>query len=171
MELFEKFRNMKKEKALTGVTSLDFSDSKFAQFVKFSMIDFIINTMRITPIPTNDETMYVEYIVQLFKYFSNITGLLSFSWCEKKDKDAAPSIFFVTQEKSITTLLDGIGRNKKCFPCIVIESSGLNITANIDHTLEDSIKNIKSATDALKCIMCKYPNSSFSTFKKVNVYT
>lgn len=45
----------------------------------------------------------------------------------------------------------------------------MNISANIDHTLEDSVKNIKSATDALKAIMCKYPNSSFHTLKKVNV--
>lgn len=166
------FRNMEKENALPGVASLDSGGSNFAKFVKFVLIDFIINTMRITPFPTNEErTLYVEHIVQLFKYFSNISGLLSFSWCERKDKDAATSIFFLTQEKSTTTLLDGIGRNKKCFPCIVIESSGFNITANIDHTLEDSIKNIKSATDALKCIMCKYPNSSFNTFKKVNVYS
>jgi hypothetical protein len=44
--------------------------------------------------------------------------------CEKKDKDAATSIFFATQEKSATTLLDGIGHNKKVLPCLVIESSG-----------------------------------------------
>lgn len=47
----------------------------------------------------------------------------------------------------------------------------LNIAANIGHTLEDSIKNIKSATNVLKCIMCKYPNASINTIKKVNVYT
>lgn len=44
--------------------------------------------------------------------------------CEKKDKDAATSTFFVTQEKRATTLLDDIGRNKKALPCFVIESSG-----------------------------------------------
>ncbi|KAI9260098.1 hypothetical protein EDC94DRAFT_611743 [Helicostylum pulchrum] len=102
--------------------------------------------------------MYVEYIVQLFKYFSNITGLLSFSWCERKDKDAANGIFFVTQEKIVITLLDRIGRNKKSF---------LNTTANIDHTLEYSIKNIKSATDALKCIMFKYQIQASVLSKKL----
>lgn len=72
---------MEKENALTGVASLDSGGSNFAQFVKFSLIDFVINTMRITPIPLNDErTLYVEHIVQLFKYFSNLSCLLSFSW-------------------------------------------------------------------------------------------
>lgn len=82
MEIFNKFRNISKERALEEMTLLDCpSDSKFAHFVKYLLIDFIVNTMRITPIPINDErTMYVECIVQLFKYFSNITDLLSFSW-------------------------------------------------------------------------------------------
>lgn len=82
MEIFNKPRNISKERTLEEITLLDCpSDSKFAHFVKYSLIDFIINTMRITSIPINDErTMYVEYIVHLFKYFSNITGLLSFSW-------------------------------------------------------------------------------------------
>ncbi|KAL7322035.1 hypothetical protein PS15p_212127 [Mucor circinelloides] len=47
-----------------------------------------------------------------------------FAWCKRKDKDAAASIFFVTQEKSPTTLLDGIGYNERSLPCFVIESSG-----------------------------------------------
>lgn len=44
--------------------------------------------------------------------------------CERKDKESATSIFFVTQEKTLTTLLDGIDISNKKIPCMVIESSG-----------------------------------------------
>lgn len=63
------------------IVALACDTNKVNQFMKFSLIDFTVNTMRITSILVNDErTMYVEYIVQLFKYFDNITGLMSFTW-------------------------------------------------------------------------------------------
>ncbi|GAA5802784.1 hypothetical protein HPULCUR_008259 [Helicostylum pulchrum] len=43
----------------------------------------------------------------------------------------------------------------------------LNTTANIDHTLEYLIKSIKSATDALKCIMFKYQIQASVLSKKL----
>lgn len=80
-DLFEKFMGIVNENALQRVAALDRGDHKFNQFMKHSLIDFTINSMRITPIPTNDErTMYVEYIVPIVKYFSNITALMSFTW-------------------------------------------------------------------------------------------
>ncbi|KAI8969909.1 hypothetical protein BDF20DRAFT_888378 [Mycotypha africana] len=76
------------------------------------------------------------------------------------------------QEKPGTsTLLDGIGSSENDNTVIVIESSGLNLTTNFDHTLEDSIKNVKSGTDAMKGIMCRYPNASRTTMEKVHVYS
>lgn len=47
----------------------------------------------------------------------------------------------------------------------------MNISTNFDHALEDSIKNIKSEADALKGIMCKYPNASRKTMERVHVYS
>ncbi|KAG2202150.1 hypothetical protein INT47_008122 [Mucor saturninus] len=163
------FMGIGNENALQRVAALDCGDHKFNQFMKYSLIDFTINSMRITPIPANDErTMYVEYIVPILILKS--TSMIEFR-CERKDKESASSIFFVTQEKSSTTLLDGIGVNNKKFPCMVIESSGLKVTTDINHLLEDSIKNVKSATDALKNIMCRFPNASINTVKLANVYS
>lgn len=47
----------------------------------------------------------------------------------------------------------------------------MNISTNFDHALEDSIKNIKSEADALKGIMCKYPNASRKMMERVHVYS
>lgn len=70
-----------KENALKKTAALDCGSHTFNQFMKYSLLDFSINLMRITPVPKNDErTMYVEYVVPMVKYFSNLTGLMSFAW-------------------------------------------------------------------------------------------
>ncbi|KAG1019349.1 hypothetical protein G6F26_010194 [Rhizopus arrhizus] len=140
MDFFSKFLEFDEERLLDSIAEMTY-DGSFNRFLKFSLIDFAVNMKRITPMPVMDErTMYVETISQMFKYFGNITGLLSFK-CENNNTS------------------------------IVIESSGLNISANFDHALEDSVKNIKSGTDALKGIMCKYPNASRNTMERVHVYS
>ncbi|RCH92579.1 hypothetical protein CU097_001910, partial [Rhizopus azygosporus] len=60
------------------VSLLHCHSSDFNRFTKYSMIDFGINIPRISPMPTNDErTMFVGVVVQLWKYFGDLTGLLS----------------------------------------------------------------------------------------------
>lgn len=72
--------NITKEKALNDVSALDCDKHKFNLLIKYSRVGFIINSMRITPTPVNDErTMYAESIVPVVKYFSNITALMSFT--------------------------------------------------------------------------------------------
>ncbi|CEG69279.1 hypothetical protein RMATCC62417_05379 [Rhizopus microsporus] len=171
-DFFDQCISIEKKRFVDKVSLLHCHSSDFNRFIKYSMIDFGINMLRISPMPTNDErTMFVEVVVQLWKYFGNLTGLLSFKWCEKKDKRAASVIFFAKQKKESTRLLDGIGYNDKNEANMIIESSGLNIVANLDHTLQDSLKNIKSTTDALMNVMCRYSNASVTTLKKVHVYS
>jgi hypothetical protein len=60
---------------------IKYESNKFNRFMKFAMLDFAINCERITPIPVNDErTIFSEVIIPLFKYFGNITKLISFRW-------------------------------------------------------------------------------------------
>lgn len=70
-----------KRRFVDEVLLLPCHGSDFNHFIKISMIDFEINMLRISPMPTNDErTMFVKAVVQLWKYFCNLTGLLSFKW-------------------------------------------------------------------------------------------
>lgn len=45
------------------------------------------------------------------------------------------------------------------------------MTADVDHVLEDSVKNIQSATDTIKSIMCAFPNASTKTMKKIKAFS
>lgn len=46
-----------------------------------------------------------------------------------------------------------------------------NNTQYINHTCEDSVKNLVNATDILPNVMCKYSRASICTMKKVNIYS
>lgn len=46
----------------------------------------------------------------------------------------------------------------------------MKITADMDHVLEDTVKNIQSATDAIKSIMCAFPKASTKTMKKITIF-
>lgn len=56
-------------------------DNTFIEFVKFAMIDFILNCKRPGPYNNNDErSVYCEVFIPLFKSFGNCTGSLTYSW-------------------------------------------------------------------------------------------
>lgn len=46
-----------------------------------------------------------------------------------------------------------------------------NKKQDIDHTLGDAIKNLKSGADRLKYFISNYKNSSFHTLKQVHLYS
>lgn len=77
LTLFHKFLAIQKENAIDKIVVDISASSNFNRFLKFTLLNFIINTMRITPMAINDErTIFVEVILQWLKYFGNITGLL-----------------------------------------------------------------------------------------------
>ncbi|KAI8882664.1 hypothetical protein K501DRAFT_273484 [Backusella circina FSU 941] len=54
---------------------------------------------------------------------------------------------------------------------LIFESSGFDKTENINHNIENNIKNMKSVTDALKHCAYKYMAASFATFFKVHTFS
>ncbi|KAI8969908.1 hypothetical protein BDF20DRAFT_888377 [Mycotypha africana] len=80
LNLFNKFQKFEEDKLLDSLAEMTYEGS-FNRFMKFSLIDFAVNIKRINPMPIMDErTIFVETVSQMFKYFGNTTGLLSFKW-------------------------------------------------------------------------------------------
>lgn len=53
----------------------------FLNFIKFTMIDFLLNCMRTTRYNGNDErTAYCEIFIPIFKAFGNTTQKLEYTW-------------------------------------------------------------------------------------------
>lgn len=148
----------------------------FLNFIKFTMIDFLLNCMRTTRYNDNDErTAYCEIFIPIFKAFGNTTQKLEYAWCEKKAKDS-DYIWLATnnfiKQKGNLKLLDGIGSlTVKELNYLIIESSGYNNANGSSHALNDTLKNIKAASDNLKSFISNYKQASFNTLKRVRLYT
>jgi hypothetical protein len=80
-KLFDKLISLNKNTFPGDIAAAKCHASKFNRFIKFPMVEFGVNVLGISSMPLNDErTMFVEVVVQLWKFFNNITGLLSFRW-------------------------------------------------------------------------------------------
>jgi hypothetical protein len=63
------------------IASMLSSNNSFVEFVKFALIDYILNLKKIRPYKPKDErTIYCEIFIPIFKSFGNCTGLLSYQW-------------------------------------------------------------------------------------------
>ncbi|KAI8639055.1 hypothetical protein BD408DRAFT_435511 [Parasitella parasitica] len=145
-------------------------DLPFLNFVKFTIVDFLLNCMRTHVYNQNDErTAYCELFIPIFKAFGNTTKKLNYVWCEKKVKDS-DYVWLVSnnfvKDKGCLKLLDGIGRLvDKELNYILIESSGFNKSNALSHSLNDTLKNMKSGSDNLKCFVSNYKKASFIRYK------
>ncbi|KAI8099216.1 uncharacterized protein BX664DRAFT_253812 [Halteromyces radiatus] len=87
------------------------------KLMRLILTDFYANCLKPDyPTKTNERTPYAEYVIPLFKYFSSVTKLSSFAWCEKGLSICIPSA---------TKLMDGIGVSTlNNLERMLIESSG-----------------------------------------------
>ncbi|KAI9273544.1 hypothetical protein EDC94DRAFT_554364 [Helicostylum pulchrum] len=141
-------------------------------FIKYSAVDFHLNTCRPSAYQPGDErTFFCEVIFPLFKSFGNCTGQIEFKWEEKKI-DNLRYIWIINNDfdKNVKIkLLDGIGELDNILPYLLIESSGFNQDENIDHhTLGDSFK---STSDSLKYFISNFKNASFKSIQEVHLYS
>ncbi|KAI8878299.1 hypothetical protein K501DRAFT_297732 [Backusella circina FSU 941] len=140
------------------------------------MVDFLLNCLKPQSYNHNDErSAYCEIFIPMFKAFGNATKKLNYVWCEKKAKDS-DYLWLMSnnfkREKGNIKLLDGVGRLvDKELNYLMIESSGFNNPNTISHTLNDSLKNMKTGSDNLKYSLSNYRKASFKTVKKISVYT
>ncbi|KAI8063094.1 hypothetical protein BDF21DRAFT_369139 [Thamnidium elegans] len=159
----------------TIILSKKYSKNELISFMKYTFIDFHANCQRPVPVPINNErTIYVEFFIPMFKYFANFTKTLAFTWCEKQLNSS--SIWYMLSDYSKPGInrkfVDGIGTDiSSSKDILIIESSGYNDKEDFKHMLEDTLKNLKNGSDSLKYLISQYKFASYSTFKKVTVFS
>ncbi|KAI8081255.1 hypothetical protein BDF21DRAFT_471513 [Thamnidium elegans] len=136
---------------------------------------FFLNARRPGNYQSGDEqSFFCEVIIPLFKAFGNCTSKISFKWREKKI-DNSRYLWIINNDfdKEVKTkLLDGIGELEGIQPYLLIESSEFNKDENINHTLGDSLKNIKGIhNDSLKYFISNFKNASFKSIQKVHLFS
>ncbi|CAO3637994.1 unnamed protein product [Cunninghamella blakesleeana] len=131
--------------------------------IKYILTDFHANCLKPPPTATlNERTPFCESIVPIFKYFSSVTGIISFIWYEKSSETNKQLMIYLPGGQ--TKLFDGVGSSvKDKIERIFIECSG---NEDGDHTVEDSLKLLECTSKCLQLEMMNYRSASFDTFKK-----
>ena len=126
-------------------------------------------------IPTDfddERTFFCEVIIPILKTFAIHTKNMKSRWCEKESKENKSSWLQSTDYrlKNIEKrLLDGYGISDNRGIAVMVESSGAE--SNVDHSVGDSIKQIKSATDFLTYLKARFQDSSAKTITKLITHT
>ncbi|ORY96092.1 hypothetical protein BCR42DRAFT_430587 [Absidia repens] len=116
---------------------------------------------------TNERTPFSEHLIPIFKAFAGITHLMKFTWCEKGLASNRLLSLCLPNKVPVRSLLDGIGVSiKDGAERILIESSG----DDMDHSEEDTIKQICNTSNCLKVDMKVYRAASFDTFLRRQVF-
>ncbi|KAI8640747.1 hypothetical protein BD408DRAFT_444847 [Parasitella parasitica] len=119
----------------------------FINAMKYILSDYYQNCL--VQIPTNfddERTFFCEVIIPILKTFAIHNKNMTFRWCEKESKE-----------------------NKSSWLQMMVESSGAE--SNVTHSVEDSIKQIKSATDFLTFLKARFQDSSAYTFTRLRTPT
>jgi hypothetical protein len=112
----------------TTISFQNTNSNDFLEFIKYSMVDFKLNTQRPNNYqPGEERTYFCEVVIPLFKAFGNTTRAITYNWCEKK---IVNSTYLWISNNNFNkngvknNLLDGIGRLENIMSYILIESSG-----------------------------------------------
>ncbi|CAO3608356.1 unnamed protein product [Mucor hiemalis] len=124
MEFFE-------EKLFDKAVVLPTNTNSFIDFVKSTMIDFILDCTRPGLFYNYDEqSIYCEVFFPIFKAFGNCSRSLTYAWCERKAKDSdhvwLVSNNFNKEKENNLKLLDGVGQMtvNNIMNYLLLESSG-----------------------------------------------
>ncbi|RCH97050.1 hypothetical protein CU098_003575 [Rhizopus stolonifer] len=141
----------------------------FINAMKYILSDYYQNCLVQIPTDYKDErTFFCEVIIPILKAFAIHNKNITFRWCEKESKENKSSWFQSTdyRPKDIEKrLLDGYGISENRGIAVMVESSGAE--SNVTHSVGDSIKQIKSATDFLTYLKARFQDSSAHIFTKL----
>lgn len=145
----------------------------FINAMKYIIADYYQNCLVSIPFDFDDErTFFCEVIIPILKTFAIHNGNMPFRWCENESKENKSSWLHNTDYKLKNVekkFLDGYGISEDKGITIMFESSGAE--SNATHSVGDSIKQIKSATDFLTYLKARFQDSSAQTFTKLRTPT
>ncbi|KAI8883510.1 hypothetical protein K501DRAFT_249487 [Backusella circina FSU 941] len=151
----------------------DENSSPFLNAMKYIIADYYQNCLVQIPHDFGDErTFFCEIVIPILKTFAIHNKNMSFKWCEKESKENKSTWLQDNDYRPKNTekrFLDGYGISENRGIAIMIESSGSE--SNVTHSIEDSVKQIKNATDFLTYLKTRFKDSSALSFTKLRTPT
>ncbi|KAI7900376.1 uncharacterized protein BX663DRAFT_415714, partial [Cokeromyces recurvatus] len=139
---------------------------KAAQYILTSYSDKCNRSIQLrTP---SERTFWVDQIASIFQTLGDQTGLIGFEWCETLSQNCVDdSINVDLWIKTSRRFLDGLGFDKCHNEILSMEASSGLEKEDMEHTMEDTLKNLNSTIAFINGIGRKHLDASFSTFKKL----
>lgn len=144
-------------------------EMQLIQTIKYTLTDFHGKCRGEAWKVDHERTFFVDHIVPTFTYFGKQTGLLRFFWCEKAMRHRDLSTMNTSHwSKGNVKSADGLGlHDDKEY--LIMESSSTGYEENLEHTVDDSLKQIESTTGALKCQILHHLSAKYATLQNVKI--
>ncbi|KAG0170725.1 hypothetical protein DFQ30_002055, partial [Apophysomyces sp. BC1015] len=118
-----------------------------------------------------ERTFWVDRVVPVMQTIGDQTSLTGFDWCETKSKDhGEANINTDLWMKTSRRFLDGLGFDAKKNELLAMEASSGIEKEDLNHTLDDTLKNLHTSISMISGIIRRNLDASFETMKQVRVF-
>ncbi|KAL1936648.1 hypothetical protein VTP01DRAFT_782 [Rhizomucor pusillus] len=136
-------------------SSISLTERQLTRIVQFVLTEYANKSNRRSEyISKSERTFWIDRVVPLLQTLGDQTGLLGFEWCETvADEQVESNILPESWSQGGVRYLDGRGYDQNGRNRIVMESSSGPATEKMEHTLNDTIKNMHNSIALLEAVI------------------
>lgn len=148
-------------------------EQQFFKAIQYTLTNYSDKCDRSVQLQMRGErTFWVNRIVPMFQPLGDQIGLIGYKWCETSLKECVDdSINMDVWMKMSRQFLDGLGFDKCFSELLSMESSSGLEKENIQHTMDDTLKNLSTTITFINGTARQHLDASFSAFQKVQVFS
>ncbi|ORE11785.1 hypothetical protein BCV72DRAFT_197078, partial [Rhizopus microsporus var. microsporus] len=148
-------------------------ETQFTRIAQFILTDYANKCNRPVEYTSKGErTFWIDRVVPLLQTLDDQTGFVGFEWCETvADEQLESNTVPECWVHGNVRYLDGLGYDRKGRSKIVMESSSSPTAEKMDHTLNDTIKNMHNSIALLEAVIRRNHHARFTTMTKIRAFS
>ncbi|KAG2192494.1 hypothetical protein INT47_009693 [Mucor saturninus] len=159
----------------TPPKDIESHDATMVKIIQFLLTDFCSKCYR-NPIyqPRTERTFWIDRVVPIFQVFGHHSQLLGFQWCEVSTDEQMEFIIDpdTWMRTAGTKYHDGLGYDLDFQSRLIMEGSSKSTAReDIEHTQEDTIKNLHFSIEILNSFIRRNSTASYSSLCSVVVFS
>lgn len=130
----------------------DMEEDQIIKIIQFTLTDFAgkCNRSQIFE-PKHERTFWIDKIIPIFQSIGDQTGLVGFEWCEKNPESFSETTTDLeTWKHGPVRYVDGLGYREGRTDIIVMEASSGKNYEDLEHSRDDTLKNVHGSICALE---------------------
>ncbi|CAO3667966.1 unnamed protein product [Rhizopus stolonifer] len=133
----------------------DMEEEQIIKIIQFTLTDFAGKCNRSQLFePKHERTFWIDKIIPIFQSIGDQTGLVGFEWYEKNPESFSETTTDLeTWKHSPVIYVDGLGYREGRSDIIVMEASSGKNNEDLEHSRDDTLKNVHGSICALEAIL------------------